>query len=78
MQVSEYAWPFVRDHGDLVLPFALSNALTSGAWYAFLEATMGINFMAGMLNSTKAPVRLLPPDLMSVGQMKIMGSDRGV
>jgi hypothetical protein len=39
---------------------------------------MGINFMAGMLNSTKAPVRLLPPDLMSVGQMKIMGSDRGV
>ena len=39
--------PFMRNHSDFVLPFALANAVASGLWYTVGEVTLGLPFMSG-------------------------------
>jgi hypothetical protein len=39
--------PFMRNHSDFVLPFALSNAVASGFWYSIGEVALGLPFMSG-------------------------------
>ena len=39
--------PFLANHADLVLPFALANTVTAAFWYAALEARLGLPLMAG-------------------------------
>ena len=51
------AGPFLRDHSDLVLPFALANATSAAFWYAVLETKLGLDGMAGAFHAEKVPVR---------------------
>lgn len=57
--VTEYAWPFLTEHGDLLLPFAVSNAVSSGVWYGLLEAWLGLDLMAGLIKNLQLPVSRL-------------------
>lgn len=41
--------PFLRDHADLVAPFALATGLASGFWYAVCERALGLELMAGRI-----------------------------
>ena len=43
-----YLIPFFRDHSDLIMPFALANAVASGAWLVIGELTFGLPFMVGV------------------------------
>lgn len=36
-----YVVPFLRNHSEIILPFAISNALTSGVWYTLAELIFG-------------------------------------
>ncbi|CAD7932603.1 unnamed protein product, partial [Amoebophrya sp. A25] len=52
--------PWLWRHGDLVLPFAISNALTAGFWYAVLEKKIGLTSMAGLAPESSFPAFLRP------------------
>jgi uncharacterized membrane protein YccC len=43
-------YPFLRDHSNFVLPFALSNAFAAGFWYTVGEVTLGLPFMTGVMS----------------------------
>ncbi len=45
--VFDYVGPFLRDHSELVLPFALANAVTSSFWYLACESVLGLEMMMG-------------------------------
>ena len=45
--VSDYVGPFIRDHSELILPFALSNAVMSSFWYVTGESVLGLDMMMG-------------------------------
>lgn len=47
-----YRWviPFMWNHGDVVLPFAVANAITSSAWYMACEYMVGLKAMQGVFN----------------------------
>lgn len=49
--VVEYAWPLLRDHSDLVLPFAVCNGLACMLWQAALEATIGLEGLASVTSA---------------------------
>ena len=52
--VYDYVGPFLWNHSEVVLPFALSNAIASGFWYSVGEMTLGVERMMGM-TSVVAP-----------------------
>jgi hypothetical protein len=54
-----YAWPALRDHADLVLPFAVSNGVACMAWQAVLEAAIGLEALA-TVTSSEAVKRIFP------------------
>lgn len=47
-----YKWvlPFLFHHGDVVLPFAVANFVTSAFWYAVCEKTLGLKAMQGFVS----------------------------
>lgn len=45
--VYEYVGPFMKDHSELILPFALANAATSSFWYLTCESVLGLEVMMG-------------------------------
>jgi len=47
-----YIGPFLRDHSELVLPFALSNGISSAFWYTVAELTLGLDTL--MLTASAA------------------------
>lgn len=47
-----YVWPFLREHAELVAPFAAANSVASMATYAALEATVGLEAMGRMIGAT--------------------------
>jgi hypothetical protein len=44
-----YVWPFLREHAELVAPFAAANSVASMATYAALEASVGLEAMGGVI-----------------------------
>ncbi|KAG8469484.1 hypothetical protein KFE25_005939 [Diacronema lutheri] len=42
-----YVWPFLREHAELVAPFALANGAASALWYGVLDATLGVEALGG-------------------------------
>ena len=60
-----YVLPFLRDHSNFVLPFALANGVASGFWYLVGEAAFGLPFMAGVV-SIEALKKALPPIIIAI------------
>jgi len=48
--IYEYAWPFLKRHSELLLPFAVANGVSAAAWFAYLERALGLSVMAGSLS----------------------------
>ena len=59
-----YVIPFFRDHSDLIMPFALANAVASGGWLVVGELTFGLPFMVGVA-SLEALSNTLPAFIMA-------------
>ena len=55
-----YLLPFLKNHGDLVLPFAAANGLTAAGWYAVLEQRYGLKFVAGAVRLDVFPQFMRP------------------
>ncbi len=45
--ITEHIFPFVFNHAEIVLPFALANAAVASAWYAIGESFFGLQRMSG-------------------------------
>ena len=45
--IHEYIGPFLMNNSDIVLPFAISNALSATVWYALAEKKFGIEKLVG-------------------------------
>ena len=45
-----YAVPFLRDHSNFVLPFAIANGVTSAFWFLIGESAFGLPFMTGVIS----------------------------
>ena len=54
--VYNYVGPFLRDHSEVVLPFALSNAIASSFWYTVGELSIGLDAMmaTGIISASSA------------------------
>jgi hypothetical protein len=57
--VYNYVGPFLRDHSDFILPFALANGVASSFWYLVGEAAFGLEAMTGTFQ-LKSLVELIP------------------
>jgi len=49
-----YVIPFLRDHSDVVLPFALANTISAGFWYGLLDLVLGFDTMFALPASAAA------------------------
>ena len=58
-----YVIPFLRDHSDFVLPFALANGLTAGFWFITGELLFGLPLMSGVA-SLEALASVFPAFVM--------------
>ena len=45
--VTQHLFPFLCNHAEIVLPFALANAAIASAWYAIGESIFGLQRMSG-------------------------------
>ena len=61
--IYNYFIPFLRDHSEIVLPFAISNAVTSSFWYTVAEITFG--FTALKASTVTADTLLKVPTAQS-------------
>ncbi len=54
--VYKYIGPFLKDHSELILPFAVSNAIASGFWYTAGELSLGFDAMmaTGVMSTASA------------------------
>ena len=57
--------PFLRDHSNFVLPFALANGVASGFWFLVGELTFGLPFMSGVI-SVDVLKRALPAVIAAI------------
>lgn len=57
--IVEYAWPALRDHADLVLPFAVCNGVACMFWQGVLEAGIGLEALA-TVTSPEAVKKIFP------------------
>jgi hypothetical protein len=69
--VYEYIGPFLRDHSEIVLPFALANALSSGFWYTLSEAVFGVEVLMGSVSAVAAGTRVASVTEMVAGEQVI-------
>ena len=60
-----YLIPFLRDHSDFILPFAISNAVASSAWYAVAEYTFGLEAMLGTVSMAQLTAAGIPAELLT-------------
>ena len=60
-----YVLPFLRDHSNFVLPFALANGAASGFWFLIGECVFGLQFMTGVI-SLEILKKALPTMISSV------------
>lgn len=58
--VTQHIFPFVFNHAEIILPFALANAVVASAWYAIGESTFGLQRMSGPTTVFNAFRKLLP------------------
>ena len=42
-----YVLPFLKEHAELILPFALANGVAASFWYCLGEAFLGLDVMLG-------------------------------
>jgi len=57
-----YGWvgPFLYNHAEIVLPFAVGNAISATFWYSVLETRFGLQGMAGSIQNTPLAGKYLP------------------
>jgi hypothetical protein len=64
---TQHLLPFVFNHAEIVLPFALATAAVASVWYAIGESVFGLQRMAGNTEMLNAFRSLLPGRAASVG-----------
>jgi hypothetical protein len=57
---TQHLLPFVFNHAEIILPFALANAAVASAWYAIGESFFGLERMSGHTSIFNAFHKLLP------------------
>ena len=60
-----YVCPFLRDHSNFVLPFAIANGITSAFWFLVGESAFGLPFMSGVI-SVEILKKALPTVVSSI------------
>eukprot|EP00467_Chlorarachnion_reptans_P023119 CAMPEP_0114522194 /NCGR_PEP_ID=MMETSP0109-20121206/20613_1 /TAXON_ID=29199 /ORGANISM="Chlorarachnion reptans, Strain CCCM449" /LENGTH=604 /DNA_ID=CAMNT_0001703397 /DNA_START=211 /DNA_END=2025 /DNA_ORIENTATION=+ len=70
--------PFMTHHGELILPFALSNALSASICYGILEKYFGLQFVAGTLDAKRYPWLTSQLSNFGVRHLPVAGSIVGV
>ncbi len=59
----DHVLPFMGQHSEFILPFALANGITATFWYTLGELTVGLERMIGGVGSTALATGLLTPTL---------------
>lgn len=66
--ITQHVFPFVFNHAEIVLPFALANATVAAAWYAIGESIFGLQRMSGQTTIFNAFRMLLPENAAPLQQ----------
>jgi hypothetical protein len=65
---TQHLIPFVFNHAEIVLPFAVANAVAASAWYAIGESVFGLQRMSGHSTILNVFHTWIPDRLDSVAQ----------